>query len=86
MLILHVKLLCEMEKDLLLNELKTFDYPLVECLEICKAYNKENKSKDNNVFEATSYLLERMGAILDSIKIYCKLFKKSLIRIVRTIM
>jgi hypothetical protein len=49
-----------------LEEFQTYDYPLDECLKICKANPK--------LREATAFLLERSGALNDALNIYLEVF------------
>lgn len=54
----------------LLQELKNFDYPLDQCLKLCK---------EHSMNEATAFLLERTGAVLEALILYlqvCLFFLK----------
>lgn len=53
----------------MLYELKNFDYPLDQCLKLCQEYN---------ITEATAFLLERSGAVLEALKLYIEVFLKFL--------
>jgi len=45
----------------LLTELRSFDYPLDQCLKLCQEFKMN---------EATAFLLERSGAVLEALKLY----------------
>lgn len=49
----------------LLQELKNFDYPLDQCLKLCK---------EHSMNEATAFLLERTGAVLEALILYLQVF------------
>ena len=54
LLVLFIKLLCELDPTKVLAELMNYVYPLDECLKLCNKFG---------VNDAAAYLLERTGAI-----------------------
>jgi len=60
---LHIGLLCQLHPKEVLPEVKQFDYPLEDCMDICKRYEIKDAyafflEKNGNTFEALKNLLE----------------------------
>ena len=67
---LHIGLLCQLHPKEVLNEVKSYDYPLEDCMDICKKYEIKDAyafflEKNGNTFEALNNLLE---VFMDSIQ------------------
>jgi len=60
LLILHINLLCQICPDQVLAEVKSYNYPLDECMKICKEYA---------VRDALSFFLERAGNLNEAVYI-----------------
>ena len=69
LLVLHIKLLCQLNPSKVLEEVKAYTYPLDECMKLCKEYN---------VKDALGFFLERAGNLTDALNIALELFRKLL--------
>jgi len=69
LLILHIKLLCQLHPKLVLKEVSEYNYPLDECMKICKEYR---------VLDALALFTERAGNYMEALEITIGLFKTTL--------
>jgi len=69
LLVLHIKLLCQLQPKQVIKEVKFTTYPLDECLKLCREYDVKN---------ALAFFLERAGNLQEAINISLELFRKSL--------
>mmetsp|Transcript_5309 Transcript_5309/g.4495 ORF Transcript_5309/g.4495 Transcript_5309/m.4495 type:complete len:402 (-) Transcript_5309:695-1900(-) len=76
LLVLHLKLLCDLHPDLVVKEIKTHNYPLDECLRICK---------EKEIQEGIAFFNERAGNVKEALKILIDLFKGNLEKEIRRI-
>ena len=60
LLVLHIRLLCQLYPKQVIEEVKKTTYPLDDCLKICQEYNIQN---------AAAFFLERAGKLIQALDI-----------------
>jgi len=60
LLVLHIRLLCQLHPKQVIEEVKKTTYPLDACLKVCREYNIQN---------ATAFFLERAGKLIEALDI-----------------
>jgi len=60
LLVLHLKLLCQLQPKQVIKEIKLTTYPLDECLKLCREYG---------IKDALAFFLERAGNLQEAINI-----------------
>lgn len=66
MLLLHANLLGRLAPHKLLEQLKSYEYPLDDILPLCRKYK---------INQATAYVLERLGSISEAVHIHVEMLK-----------
>jgi hypothetical protein len=61
MLLLHINLLCKLQQNLIIEELRANEYPLDLILEITRSAKLEH---------ITAYILERLGSVQEAVQIH----------------
>ncbi|CAD8196651.1 unnamed protein product [Paramecium pentaurelia] len=69
----HIELLCELEPERVLSQLKKIHYPLEEVLEICKKFQN---------IESTAYVYCRLGFIGDAVQLQIVLLRNMISKVI----
>lgn len=65
LLVLHIKLLCQLSPKHVLDEVRSNTYPLDECMKLCREYNVKN---------ALAFFLERAGNLTEALSISLEVY------------
>ncbi len=66
LLILHIKLLCQLAPKQIAQEVKRYPYPVDECLKICRQYDAK---------EGLAFFLDASGNIMEALAIYVEVYQ-----------
>lgn len=70
-LIKHISLLSRFKPEAIYPEISQWDYPIDECLKICK---------EKNILDATAFFYERSGALEKSLEVHKEMIKELLFK------